>query len=77
MNLDIPEEQHLSRNLQTMWAKGAAAGASPDDIAKAVLAIVSGNVMELEQRVVALEKQAGVVPPKPDYKIKGPVRLTP
>lgn len=57
MNLDIPEELHLSRNIQTMWARGVTSGASADDTAKAILAVLAGNVMELEQRLLALEKK--------------------
>jgi hypothetical protein len=60
MKFDIPEEMHLSRNIQRMMAKAAAAGASPEESARAAFAIVKGNVMELEQRVLGLEKQAGI-----------------
>ena len=72
MDLEIPEELRLSQNIQTMTARATAAGASPEEIARAVLAIVAGNIMELEQRVVALEKQAGIETPKPTYTLKDP-----
>ena len=65
VNLDIPEELYLSRNIQTMMARASVAGAPPEEAARAVLAIVAGNVMELEKRVVALEKQAGIEPEQP------------
>jgi hypothetical protein len=45
-----------------MVARATVAGSSPEDTAKAVLAIVAGNVMEMEERLVALEKQAGIEP---------------
>jgi hypothetical protein len=32
---------------------------------KALVAIMAGNVMELEERLVALEKKAGVEPMRP------------
>jgi hypothetical protein len=65
MNLDIPEELYLSRNIQRMMARAAVVDAPPEEAARAVLAIVAGNVMELEERVVALEKQAGIEPRQP------------
>jgi hypothetical protein len=58
MTLDIPEELYLSRNIQTVWARAVTAGASPEETAMAVLAIVAGNVMELEERLLALERKA-------------------
>jgi hypothetical protein len=60
LNLDIPEEMHISRNIQAMAARAVVAGASPDDTAKAILGIVAGNVMEIEDRLIALEKQARI-----------------
>jgi hypothetical protein len=60
LNLDIPEEMHISLNIQTMAARAVVAGASPDDTAKAILGIVAGNVMEIEERLIALEKQARI-----------------
>jgi hypothetical protein len=71
LNLDIPEELYLSRNIQTMMARAAVAGASPDDTAKAILAIVAGNVRDMEQRLIALEKHAGIEPPKPRFPVGG------
>ncbi|ORB67693.1 hypothetical protein [Mycolicibacterium tusciae] len=65
LELDIPEELYLARNIQTMMARAAVADAPPEEAAMAVLSIAVGNLMELEQRVVTLEKQAGVTPPKP------------
>lgn len=65
LELDIPEELHLSRNIQTMVARATATGASREDAANALLSIALGNIMELEQRLVALEKSAGITPPKP------------
>ncbi|MDT5351219.1 MAG: hypothetical protein QOH91_4506 [Mycobacterium sp.] len=65
LNLDIPEALYLSRNIQTMVARATVANASPDDTAKAVLAIVAGNLMEIEERLIRLEKQAGIDPPQP------------
>ncbi|MFV1355722.1 hypothetical protein ABFV47_01435 [Mycolicibacterium fortuitum] len=65
LELDIPEELYLSRNIQTMMARAAVADAPREETAMAILAIAVGNVMELEGRVVALEKQAGITPPKP------------
>ena len=62
VSIDIPEELPLSRNIQTMVARCAVAGASPEETAMAVLAIVAGNVMELEERLVELEKKAGIEP---------------
>ncbi len=65
LNYEIPEELYLSRNIQTMMARATVAGAPPDEAATALLTILAGNVMELETRVVALERQAGVTPPTP------------
>jgi hypothetical protein len=65
LKLDIPEELHLSRNIQTMVARATVANVSPDETAQAVLSIVVGNVMEMEARLVALEKQAGITPAPP------------
>jgi hypothetical protein len=48
------EELYLSRNVQTMMARAAVAGASPDDTAKAVLEIVATNAMGMEQRLAAV-----------------------
>ncbi len=65
MSLDIPEEMHLSRNIQATAAHAASAGASAEDTARAVLAIVAGNVVEIEERLIALERQADITPRKP------------
>jgi hypothetical protein len=65
ISLDIPEEMYLSRNIQSTAAHAAVAGASPEETAKAVLAIVAGNVVEIEERLIALERQAGTAPKKP------------
>ncbi|WIM87718.1 hypothetical protein PT015_23285 [Candidatus Mycobacterium wuenschmannii] len=69
LNLDIPEELNLSRNIQTMVARATAANVSPDETAKVVVAVVVGNLMEIENRLVALEKQAGITPAPPRYSI--------
>jgi hypothetical protein len=47
-----------------MMARGVAADARPEETATAVLVIAVGNIMELEERVVALEKHAGIPPKK-------------
>ena len=67
VNLDIPEEMHLSRNIQATAAHAAVSGASADDTARAILAIVTGNVEEIEQRLLALERNAGIKPKKPRH----------
>lgn len=65
LSLDIPENLHLSRNIQTMVARATVAGASPDETAKVVLGIVIGNVMEIEQRLVSVEERLGIQPSAP------------
>jgi hypothetical protein len=65
MNLEIPEEMYLSRNIQATAAHAAVSGASAEDTARAVLAIVAGNVVEIEERLIALERKAGIRPKKP------------
>ena len=60
MNVDIPEEMYLSRNIQATAAHAAVSGASAEDTARAVLAIVAGNVVEIEERLLALERHAGI-----------------
>ena len=62
MNLDIPEEMYLSRNIQATAAHAAVSGASAEDTARAVLAIVAGNVVEIEERLLALERHTGIKP---------------
>jgi hypothetical protein len=62
---DIPEELYLSRNLQTMAARAVAAGATPEETGMALLSIAIGNICDLEERVVAIERQAGINPPEP------------
>jgi hypothetical protein len=62
MNLDIPEEMYLSRNIQATAAHAAVSGASAEDTARAVLAMVAGNVVEIEERLLALERHAGITP---------------
>jgi hypothetical protein len=65
LNTDIPEELYLSRNIQTIAARARQGGATNDELLKALVAIMAGNVMELEERLVALEKKAGVEPMRP------------
>ena len=62
INLDIPEEMYLSRNIQATAAHAAVSGASAEDTARAVLAIVAGNVVEIEERLLALERHTGIKP---------------
>ena len=62
MNLDIPEEMYLSRNIQATAEHAAVSGASAEDTARAVLAIVAGNVVEIEERLLALERRTGIKP---------------
>jgi hypothetical protein len=57
-NLDIPEEMHLSRNIQTLAARAHSGGAPEDEYLKALVAIIAGSVMEIEQRLLALEKKS-------------------
>jgi len=62
MNLDIPEEMYLSRNIQATAAHAAVSGASAEHTARAVLAIVAGNVVEIEEQLLALERHTGIKP---------------
>lgn len=64
LEMDIPEELRLSRNLQTMSARAHVSGASPEEASAAILGIACGNIMELEMRLVALEKHLGIKPPE-------------
>lgn len=63
LNLDIPEELYLSRNIQTMLARVQVTGASNEEAVGAVLSVVAANVMDLEQRLVALEDRVEQLEP--------------
>jgi hypothetical protein len=65
IRLDIPEVMHLTRNIQTTAARAALSGASLDDTARAVLAAIAGNIVEIEERLLALERQVGIELSKP------------
>lgn len=58
MNLDIPDELHLSRNLQTIAARYTTGQLSEAEYLPTMLVVLAGNVMELEDRLVALERKA-------------------
>jgi hypothetical protein len=57
MNLDIPDELYLSRNIQTMAARAKVADVPTEEAVAAMVAILAGNVMELEQRLLAVERR--------------------
>jgi hypothetical protein len=58
MNLDIPEELHLSRNIQTIAARYTTGQLSEAEYLPTMLVVLAGNVMKLEDRLVALEGKA-------------------
>jgi hypothetical protein len=65
LQTDIPEELYLSRNVQTMIARATVAGVPTDETIMAILTITVGNMMELEERVVAIEKKIRLNFPTP------------
>jgi hypothetical protein len=58
MNLDIPEDLHLSRNIQTIAARYTTGQLSEAEYVPTMLMVLAGNVMKLEDRLVALEGKA-------------------
>lgn len=64
MSLDIPGEMYLSRNIQTMTARAKYGEAPPEEALAALVTILAGAVMELEERLLAAEKQLGIPPRK-------------
>ena len=51
-----------SKTFSSRSAHAAVSGASAEDTAGAVVAIVAGNVVEIEERLLALERHAGITP---------------
>jgi hypothetical protein len=63
MNADIPDEMYLARNVRQIarhWDT-----MSKDEYRKTVVAVIAGNVMELEGRLLVVEKKTDIQPRQP------------